>query len=47
MQFVHAAHDLFYRDTQLIRQVELLLLGVRQELVQWWIEQPDRGRETF
>jgi hypothetical protein len=40
-------HDLLDRDAELPGEVHLLLLGVRQELVQRRIEEADGGREAL
>src|SRR5262249_7452756 len=43
VQFMHAIHDFLDRDAELAREVELLLFGVREELVQGRGEEPDGG----
>ena len=38
-----AVLDFIHADADFLREVELLLLGVGQELVEWWIQQADGG----
>jgi hypothetical protein len=47
MELVHPVHDLLDRDVQLLCEIQLSFLGVRQELVQRRIEEADRGREAL
>ena len=47
VQLMDAGHDLLDGDAQLAREIHLLLLGVRQELMQRRIEEADRGREAL
>ena len=44
VQLQHAPHDHLDGDVEFLREVELLLLGLRQELVQGRVEQADGGR---
>jgi hypothetical protein len=47
VQFVDAVHDFLDGDVELVGEIHLRLLGVRQEFVQRRIEETDGGREPF
>ena len=47
VEFGDALDDLLDADADFLREVELLLLGVGQELVKWRVEEADGGGETF
>ena len=47
VQFVDTPGDLLLADTDFLRQRALGCVILREKFVQWWIKQPDRGRETF
>jgi hypothetical protein len=46
VQFAHAADDVFHRYADFAREIELLLLFVREKFVERRIEKTNRRRQT-